>query len=453
MQISRRSWTLQSGMGVLLVAAACAAPAETPAAANPLDAQAQAPAPPDTAKDVGVGPIPAAVEEYALRPPAGRVLPGVNVLLASDGGPLRGLRVGLITNHTGRGADGTSTIDLLHGSDALELVALFSPEHGIRGTAEAGETIDSGVDERTGLPIHSLYGDTRTPTPAMLEGLDALAFDIQDIGARYYTYVWTMALALRAAAEHDLRFVVLDRPNPIGGAHMQGNVLDPEHASFVGLYPVPMRHGLTPGELARWIDGEFELGADLEVVPVQGWTRDMWYDETGLPWVAPSPNMPTLESATHYPGTCLFEATNLSVGRGTERAFQWIGAPWLDAAAVARSLNDTRLPGVRFEAVSFTPRDPGDGKWPDTEVRGVRFVATDREVYDPTQAAVAALVEIRRRHPDRLEIRAAGLDRLAGTERLRTMLLDGATAREITAAWPRRLAAFRQGAAGYLLYP
>ncbi|HEX7118085.1 MAG TPA: DUF1343 domain-containing protein [Longimicrobiales bacterium] len=383
---------------------------------------------------------------------AGRVRLGLDVLLAGDAAALRGRRVGLITNHTGRSASGESTIDLLHRHPAFELVALYSPEHGIRGAAEAGEKVESGRDARTGLPVHSLYGATRKPTPEMLEGVDVLVFDIQDIGARYYTYVWTMALAMQAAAENGLPFVVLDRPNPIGGAQVQGNVLDPEYATFVGLYPVPMRHGLTAGELARLLNGEFAIGAELIVVPMEGWRRDAWFDETGLQWIAPSPNMPSLESATHYPGTCLFEGTNLSVGRGTPIAFQQIGAPWLDHETLARRLNDYALPGVRFEAVVFTPERPGDGKYGGESVRGVRFIATDRDRYDPTHAAVAALIEIRRLHPDRLEWRASHFDRLAGTAALREQIVAGASLEEITAPWAEQLAAFRHAREQYLLY-
>ena len=377
---------------------------------------------------------------------------GVDVLLADSAAILRGRRVGLITNHTGRNAAGVSTIDLLYEHPAVELVALFSPEHGIRGMVEAGERVSSGRDERTGLPIHSLYSETRAPTAAMLEGIDVLVFDIQDIGSRYYTYVWTMALAMRAAAEHGIPFVVLDRPNPVGGALVQGNVLEPEHASFVGLYPVPMRHGLTVGEMARLVNAEFGIGAELTVVPMEGWRRDMWFDATGLPWTAPSPNMPSLESATHYPGTCLFEGTNLSVGRGTPNAFQQIGAPWLDHETLIRRLEAYGLPGVRFEAVTFTPERPGDGKYGGAAVRGVRFVATDRDRYDPTRAAVAALIEIRRLHPDRLEWRIAHFDRLSGTSRLRQRIEAGASLQEVTADWDAQTAAFAAMRERYLLY-
>jgi uncharacterized protein YbbC (DUF1343 family) len=381
------------------------------------------------------------------------VLPGIDVLLAERTAELTGMRLGLITNHTGRTADGRSTIDALHGEPGLQLVALFSPEHGIRGAAQAGERVASGVDERTGLPIHSLYGETREPSAAMLADVDALLFDIQDIGTRYYTYVWTMALALKAAAEHDVRFIVLDRPNPIGGTHVQGNVLDPAFATFVGLYPVPMRHGLTAGELARLLNEEHGIGAQLEVVPVRGWTRARWYDETGLEWRPPSPNMPTLESALHYPGTCLFEGTNLSVGRGTPAAFQQVGAPWLDAPALVGALNAATLPGVRFEAVRFTPESPGDGRFGGTDVAGIRFVATDRASYDPAATAIAVLVAIRAVHGDSLRFAEAHFDRLAGTDAVRRMLLAGETGAAITAGWRTQTAAFETLRRPYLLYP
>jgi uncharacterized protein YbbC (DUF1343 family) len=378
--------------------------------------------------------------------------PGIDVLLAGDLAPLRGKRIGLITNHTGKNAAGESTIDLLHRAPGLRLVALFSPEHGIRGAAEAGERVASGRDEATGLPIHSLYGETRKPTPAMLEGVDLLVFDIQDIGTRYYTYVWTMALALQAAAEQGLEFVVLDRPNPLGGVAVQGNLLEPAQASFVGLYPVPMRHGLTAGELARLLNGEYGIGARLTVVPVEGWRRELWFDQTGLPWTAPSPNMPSLESALHYPGSCLFEGTNLSVGRGTALAFQQIGAPWLDHEELARRLDARGLPGVRFEPVVFTPERPGDGKFGGEAVHGVRFVATERESYDPAVAAIAMLVEIRALHPDRLRWIVCHFDRLAGTVRERRQIVAGAVVGEIAAGWGAEVARFEGVRGRYLLY-
>ncbi len=391
----------------------------------------------------------------ACAPPTaevGTVRPGIEVLLSDSSHLVSGRRVGLITNHTGIGRDRTHSMDLLLGQ-GIELVALFGPEHGIRGAVDEGDRVASGRDERTGLPVYSLYGATLEPTSEMLADIEVLLFDIQDIGARYYTYVSTMALAMKAAAEHGIPFVVLDRPNPIGGAHVQGNVLEPEHSSFVGMYPVPMRHGMSVGELARLFNDRFGIGAELHVIPAAGWRRADWFDETGLPWIKTSPNMPDLESATHYPGTCLFEGTNLSVGRGTPIAFQQIGAPWLDGAALAERLNGYDLPGVRFEAVSFTPEGAHDRKYSGELVSGVRLIATDRSVYDPTHAGVAALIEARRLASERWEWRPAHFDRLAGTSRLREQIEAGASLADVTSAWANQLAAFNQLRAPYLLYP
>lgn len=384
--------------------------------------------------------------------PAPTVRPGIEVLLDDSSHLVQGRRVGLITNHTGIARDGTSAIDLLVAADGIELVALFAPEHGIRGTAPPGQRIESGVDEQTGLPIHSLYGETRKPTPEMLHGLDALLFDMQDIGTRYYTYVSTMALAMQAAAETGIPFLVLDRPNPVGGIQVQGNVVEPEHTSFVGIYPIPMRHGMTVGELARLFNVEFGIDAELYVVPAAGWRRELWFDQTGLPWVPPSPNMPSLESATHYPGTCLFEGTNLSVGRGTDAPFQQIGAPWLDGRELARRLNAYALPGVRFEPVTFTPRAPADGKYDGEIVHGVRFLTTERGSYDPTHAGVAALVETRRLAGARWEWRVGHFDRLAGTRRLREQIDAGRSLAEIVGPWEDQLRTFREVRRRYLIY-
>ena len=406
-------------------------------------------------RDAADTPAGAAGGEQPVAP--SEVLAGVDVLLRDSLALVRGRRVGLVTNHTGMStldrSEPVSSVDALHAHPEVDLVALYSPEHGLSGDVEAGEKIASGTHPGTGLPVYSLYTDTRKPLPHMLEGVDVLLFDIQDVGARYYTYVYTMALAMEAAGQAGIPFVVLDRPNPISGGLVQGNVLEPAFSTFVGMYPIAMRHGMTPGELARLFSGEFGVEAELHVVPVAGLTRETWYDGTGLPWTPPSPNMPSLESATHYPGTCLFEGTNLSVGRGTERAFQWIGAPWLDGATLAARLNAYGLPGVRFEAATFTPTNPGDQKWPGQTVHGVRFVATDRTVYDPTHAAVAALVEARRLAGDRWEWRVSHFDRLAGTDRLRLMIEEGRTQAEITDSWRDALASFEALRQRYLLYP
>ncbi len=380
------------------------------------------------------------------------VVPGVEVWLNTDLKDLAGKRVGLMTNHTGRTRAGESTLDVLQRDSRIKLVALFGVEHGIRGTAQAGERVSSSVDAKTGLPVHSLYdpaGNFR-PTIPMMREIDALIFDIQDIGARYYTYVWNMILAMEVAAELRKTFVVFDRPNPLGGDIVQGRLRD--RRDHVGLYPVTMRHGLTAGELARWVNGEFKIGADLRVIPMANWQRSMWWEDTGIPWLPPSPNIPSVESAIHYPGTCLFEGTNLSVGRGTTSAFQQIGAPWLNAQEIARRLNQQNLPGVRVEAVTFTARNPGDGKFADQAVQGLRFQATDRQRYDPTVTAIQTLVEIRRLHGDSLRFLNAHFDRLVGSATVREQIVAGESARTITQDWPQQVESFQRSRAPYLLY-
>ncbi len=392
-------------------------------------------------------------------PPAGdaapaaerAVRPGIEVLLADSLHLVAGRRVGLVTNHTGLDRQGRSDIDLLFEHPGVELVALYAPEHGIRGSEAEGVTIAADVDTRTGLPIHSLYGGTLAPTPEMLEGVDVLLFDMQDIGARYYTYVSTMAYAMRAAGENGVPFIVLDRPNPIRGDVVQGTVLHPEFSSFVGMFPVPMRHGMTPGELARLYVGEFDIEVDLTVVPVDGWSRSNAFGDTGLAWVAPSPNMPSIESALAYPGTCLFEGTPLSVGRGTDRAFQWVGAPWLDGDALATALNAYGLAGVRFEAVTFTPTGATDGKFDRVEVHGVRLVAESTD-YDAPRAAVAMLVEARRASGDRWAWNVAHFDRLAGTDALRLGIEAGLDLAALTAGWDEAIRAFERLREPYLVY-
>ena len=391
------------------------------------------------------------VAQESLASRGSAVRPGIEVLLSDSLSLVRGRRVGLVTNHTGRDRTGTPSIDLLAAHPEVELVALYSPEHGIRGSAEAGVRIEDGMDERTGLPVHSLYGETTKPTDEMLEGVEVLLFDIQDVGARYYTYLSTMALAMEAAGERGIPFVVLDRPNPIGGDPVQGNVLDTRFSSFVGLYPIPMRHGLTAGEFARMAVGEFGVRVDLSVAVADGWERTMPFGETGIPWVAPSPNMPSVESALHYPGTCLFEGTPISVGRGTDRAFQQLGAPWLDGEELAARLAALGVPDARFVPVRFTPEDPGDGKFGGVEVGGVRLEATGPS-YDPTLAALALLVEIRAMSGDRWSWRVGHFDRLAGTDALRNALDAGVSYREIEDGWAEGLDDYLARREPYLLY-
>ena len=386
-------------------------------------------------------------------PALARVQLGIDVLQAQHGAPLAGKRVGLLTNNTGLSSTRESTIDVLNALPGVKLVALFGPEHGIRGNARPGEKVESGKDPKTGLPVYSLYGATEKPTPAMLKGLDALVVDLQDVGTRYYTYDWTTMLAMKAAAESGLDFYILDRPDPIGGLHTQGNVLEPKFETLVGAYPVPMAFAMTIGELATYVNQEFHVGARLHVIEMTGWRHGMWNDMTTLPWTPPSPNMPDLASAAMYPGTCLFEGTNVSVGRGTPNAFAQIGAPWLDGEELARRLNALQLQGVRFEATSFTPRNPGDDMYRDTLVHGVRFIVANRQTYDAGVAGVAAAVVIHAMAPDRFRFTQAGhFDLLAGTDQVRKQILAGASLEEITKGWAAQRAAFETIRRKYMLY-
>ena len=379
------------------------------------------------------------------------VRPGIEVLATDSVHLLEGLRIGLVTNHTGRTRNGTPSAEALRRA-GVEVVGLFAPEHGLDGQKIGGEGFGDDTDEGTALPIYSLYGNRRSPDPTILQDMDALVFDMQDVGARYYTYVSTMLAALEAAAGAGIRFVVADRPNPVGGLRVQGNVLDPEFVSFVGPFPVAMRHGMTTGELALLFNSEYGIDAALQVVPASGWSRESWADETGMQWIAPSPNMPTLESAVHYSGTCLFEGTNISVGRGTDRPFQQLGAPWLDSGALVKALTRHGLPGVRFESVRFTPVAPDDGKYGGIEVHGVRLVTTDRSLYDPTVTAVALLSEVRRQAGDNWEWRESSFDRLAGTDRLRRAIEAGEPVERIVSRWSQDLDRFRERRADYLIY-
>jgi uncharacterized protein YbbC (DUF1343 family) len=379
------------------------------------------------------------------------VRPGIEVLLTDSLGLVRDRRVGLVTNQTGVDADGISDVERLR-TAGVRLVALFSPEHGFRGAADPGATIASTVDSATGLPIYSLYGRVSAPTPEMLRDIEVMLVDLQDAGARYYTYLATTVGVMQAGAAAGIRVVVLDRPDPIGGL-VQGNVLRPEHITSVGRLEVAMRHGMTLGELARLARHDLGLETDLTVVPVAGWRRGETIDRTGLPFVPPSPNLRTVESLFHYPGLCLFEGTNLSVGRGSDAPFEQIGAPWLDTAAVLREVRGARLPGVRFAGVAFRPSRPGDGKYADTTVVGLRLAVTDHDTYDPTATAVHLLAAIRRIHATRFAWIPAHFDRLAGTTALREAIDAGTDPGVIVAGWGaerERFIARRQPA---LLYP
>ena len=387
----------------------------------------------------------------AQAPPT--VRPGVEVLLSDSLRLVQGQRLGLLTNQTGVDAAGRRDVDRLL-ADGLRLVALFSPEHGFRG-AEDRPGLPDAIDSATHLPIYSLFGGSRTAATQALDSIDVLLIDLQDVGARFYTYPATAAQLMGAAAARGKRVVVLDRPDPVGGDVVQGNVRaaigDPVK-DFVGFLPVPMRHGMTLGELLRLTNDALALHADVTVVPAAGWRRGVSYDSTGLPWIKPSPNMPSLESAFHYPGTCLFEGTNLSVGRGTDEAFQVVGAPWIDARRILAALPAQALEGVAVTAADFTPHAPTDGKYGDVPLHGVRLRVTDRSRYDPTRLAVALLVALRAVHPDSFHIRAEWFDVLSAGPELRLAIDSGRTAPEIWSRWSDALAQFQRSRAKYLLY-
>ena len=367
------------------------------------------------------------------------VLPGVDVLFADSAHLVAGRRVGLITNAAGVDRAGVSTIDRLVHAPGVRLVALFAPEHGIRGTAAPGEVVTDTVDSATGIPIYSLYGPRRgAPAPEHLREIDVLVVDLQDSGTRTWTYVNTMVRSMRAAREAGKPIVVLDRPDPIGCA-AQGPVLDTAFASAIGVLPVPLRHGMTMGELARMANDVLRIRADLHVVPVRGWRRCDWFDATGLPFVRPSPNLPDLDALAWYPGTVLFEATNLSAGRGTGLPFQQVGAPWLDAPRVARLMGERY--GVPMTAVTFTPIHPGDGKYGDAALAGVRFAAFDRGRGDAIRDALRLLGVIGEVHPAELRVDSLGLARRLGVR-----------ARAGKYVWPDMDAAFLRLRRPHLLY-
>jgi uncharacterized protein YbbC (DUF1343 family) len=327
------------------------------------------------------------------------VLNGIDVLREQNFEPLAGKRVGLITNHTGRAADGTSTIDLLFRASACKLVALFSPEHGIRGVLD--EKVSSAMDEATGLPLYSLYGDVRRPTPDMLKGIDALVFDIQDIGARFYTYITTMGYCMEAAAKEGIPFYILDRPNPIGGLKVEGPMLDRDRTSFVGYVPLPVRHGMTVGELARYFNSENKIGAQLRVIEMQGWHRSFYFWDTGQLWLDPSPNMRNMLEAILYPGVCLLEGTNVSVGRGTDRPFEVVGAPWIEPRGFAAALRASRPPGVEFVPVFFTPTA---SRYRGTRCGGVNILITNREKLNSVLLGLTLVSALHRLYREEYEI-------------------------------------------------
>lgn len=377
---------------------------------------------------------------------------GAEVLLRDSLHLVRGKRVGLITNPTAVTTGGIHTIDLLNDNPEVDLVALFGPEHGLRGGVDAGVHIASSRDPETGIPVRSLYGSTQKPTREMLADVDVLLFDMLDISARTYTYIWTMMLAMEAAAESHVPFIVLDRPNPVTGraggalASLDGLRTGPR---ITGHFPVPFRHGMTPGEIARYANAEYDIGVDLRVIPVDGWRRAQWLDETGLPWVNPSPNIRTLEAALNFTGLGPLEATAVSLGRGTPAPFSFIGAPWLDVPALIRRVDAHHLPGVRLVETHITPSGEGWMQFRGETVPAAQIVVTDRDAYDPSVLGLALLTEIYRLHPSRLGMRSMRhvLDDQTADE-----IREGATVEEIAARWVAEDEAWVRRTAPYRLY-
>jgi uncharacterized protein YbbC (DUF1343 family) len=369
-------------------------------------------------------------------------------------------RVGLICNPTAVTAELRHAIDVLPAA-GIRLVSLFGPEHGVRGDAQDMISVDGAVDARSKLPVHSLYGSTEaslTPTPQMLEGLDVLVYDVQDVGSRYYTFVWTMVLAMRAAAKAGIAFGVLDRPNPIGGVHVEGGTIAEGFESFVGLVSCPNRHGLTAGEIARWRHSVEKLDVNLFVISMRGYERELRFEHTGLPWVLPSPNMPTTDTALVYPGMCLVEGTELSEGRGTTRPFELVGAPHLDGYALATALAKFDLPGVGFRPVTFTPQFQ---KHAGVACHGVQLHVTNVETFRPYRTGVAVVKACHDQSPDLFKWRhrayefvdkIPAIDLLAGSAALREGIAAGASLDELSARWPRDEGAFAEEREQYLLY-
>lgn len=373
-----------------------------------------------------------------------------------------GKRIGIIANHTSFDSNGKYIVDIFNAMPNVTVTALFSPEHGLYGAEEAGREIDSTIDPNYKIPVFSLYGNTRKPTRDMLKNVDILVFDIQDIGIRFYNYIYTMSLAMEAAAELGKSFVVLDRPNPINGLHVEGNVLKSEFASFVGLHPIAVRHGMTVGELAKMFNEEGWLAlapdgagladgikANLAVIPMNGWHRRMWYDQTGLRFIKPSPNIISLETATVYPAICLLEGTNVSEGRGTNLPFNQFGAPWINAETLATRLNDLSLDGFRFEPKVFTPTS---SKYAAQTCQGAAILVTDRNIIEPYWSGIQVVDTIYRMHPDKFEWKAEHFDRLCGTSAIREAIINHSDLKELKKSWQPERTAFLKVRSKYLIY-
>jgi uncharacterized protein YbbC (DUF1343 family) len=387
-----------------------------------------------------------------------KVQVGAEVLIAKRLDLLKGKRVGVVCNHTAVLWNGVHLVDTLLAL-GIHLTALYAPEHGIRGQAGAGVEVGDSVDARTGLRIYSLYGGTRQPTAEMLGNVDVIVFDMQDAGTRFYTYLSTMTYVMMAGATYGKQVIVLDRPNPINGLDIEGPVFEMTLTSFFGLFPVPIRHGMTFGEIATMITKEGMINpasVDLTVIPMEGWRRSMWFDETGRFWIAPSPNMKSVATATVYPGTCLFEATNITEGRGTPKPFEYIGGPAIDKEHLADRLNKFKLPGVVFEPVDFTPRTDAvaapNPKFRDKECHGVYVKVTNRRKYRPVLTGFMMLAAFQELYPKQFEVRQGYLDRLIGDELVSQRLITGKLGEGIFSVFRKDLAHYREVRKKYLLY-
>jgi len=414
-----------------------------------------------SACDLPSGRADGASSDDAFRPPA-VVSTGADLLVASGFEALDGLRVGLIVNHTARSGE-EHLIDWIHATEKVELGALFGPEHGIRGDEDAGAKISDGIDDVTGVPVYSLYGEHRRPTSAMMTGLDALVFDIQDVGARFYTYISTMGLSMQSAAEAGVPFIVLDRPNPLGGERMAGYLRGDSLVSFVSQFPVPVQHGLTVGELARMIQGESWIpglsNLDLRVVQMNGWERNMLWPDTGLEWIAPSPNLPTFEAALIYPGTCFFEATTASEGRGTPTPFLTIGAPWLDAEILAAEVSRWDPAGVRIDAGTATPVSiPGaslNPKWKDTPIQTLQISVEDAHEVSAVALGLDLVARMYAAAPESVQddfFRERWLALLSGSTSTLDRVRGGMDLQAWEWSWEDDIAAFSEQRDSYLLY-
>jgi uncharacterized protein YbbC (DUF1343 family)/CubicO group peptidase (beta-lactamase class C family) len=375
----------------------------------------------------------------------GKVQSGIDVLVAQKIKPLAGLRLGLITNHSGIDSTGRRTLDLLHRAQTVKLRAIFSPEHGLSG--EEDRKISGSREPLTGLPVYSLYGEVKKPTQKMLDGLDALAFDIQDAGTRFYTYITTMGCAMEAAAKKRIPFYILDRPNPVTGVLVQGPIMDRDLKSFTGYFPLPIRHGMTVGELAAMFNGENKIGANLKVIKMSGYRRGYWYDETGLPWINPSPNLRTLTQAILYPGVAMVEAANVSVGRGTDTPFELLGAPWVDAPQLTEYLNRRKIDGIKFKEVNFTPEK---SPFKNQVCHGVRIVLTDRQALDSTLLGVEIVSALRHLYPDHFQIDKTLS--LIGSRQVLQAIKGGQDPLSVVLGWQGPLEAFQRLRSKYLLY-